>query len=190
MLADLVPYVRNSFYRVCFTAALILLFTGQKAENGRIRKFNKQLNQANDRLRDYAFELESMTEVRERNRLAREIHDILGHTLTGIIYWNKMKDIINRGGGSILIRVYRSTPDEAFDTADVQVYKGGRSFLVPAGTQVRLDPGESISIYPYLYHDFEVVPGISPVLLGEVSMCNDDENDNRFCPAGRPRGHL
>ncbi len=190
VLADLVPYVRNSFYRVCFTAALILLFTGQKAENGRIRKFNKQLNQANDRLRDYAFELERMTEVRERNRLAREIHDILGHTLTGIIYWNKMKDIINRGGGSILIRVYRSTPDEAFDTADVQVYKGGRSFLVPAGTQVRLDPGESISIYPYLYHDFEVVPGISPVLLGEVSMCNDDENDNRFCPAGRPHGHL
>ncbi len=140
VLADLVHYVRNSFYRVCFTAALILLFsfgryeilypltgriafgsyldyynqtvrsffagtesllaclnvllfvlymillfTGQKAENSRIRKLNKQLNQANGRLRDYAFELERMTEVRERNRLAREIHDTLGHTLTGII---------------------------------------------------------------------------------------------------------
>lgn len=140
VLADLVHYVRNSFYRVCFIAALILLFsfgryeilypltgrvafasyldyynqtvrsffagteslliclnvllfvlymillfTGQKAENSRIRKLNKQLNQANDRLRDYAFELERMTEVRERNRLAREIHDTLGHTLTGII---------------------------------------------------------------------------------------------------------
>lgn len=140
VLADLVHYVRNSFYRVCFTAALILLFsfgryeilypltgriafsayldyynqtvrslfagtesllnclnvllfvlfmillfTGQKAENSRIRKLNKQLGQANDRLRDYAFELERMTEVRERNRLAREIHDTLGHTLTGII---------------------------------------------------------------------------------------------------------
>lgn len=140
VLADLVHYVRNSFYRVCFTAALILLFsfgryeilypltgriafsayldyynqtvrslfagtesllnclnvllfvlfmillfTGQKAENSRIRRLNKQLGQANDRLRDYAFELERMTEVRERNRLAREIHDTLGHTLTGII---------------------------------------------------------------------------------------------------------
>lgn len=95
-------------------------------------------------------------------------------------HWNKMEDIINRGGGSILIRVYRSTPEEAFDTADVQVFKDGRTFFVPAGTQVRLDPGESISIYPYLYHDFEVVPGTGPVLLGEVSMCNDDENDNRF----------
>ena len=140
VLADLVHYVRNSVYRVCFTVALILLFsfgryeiarpltdgipfsayldyysqtvrsllagaesllvclnvllfvlfmillfTGQKAENSRIRKLNRQLNQANDRLRDYAFELERMTEVRERNRLAREIHDTLGHTLTGII---------------------------------------------------------------------------------------------------------
>ena len=64
---------------------MILLFTGQKAENSRIRKLNQQLNQANDRLRDYTFELERMTEVRERNRLAREIHDTLGHTLTGII---------------------------------------------------------------------------------------------------------
>ncbi len=68
-----------------FVLFMILLFTGQKAENSRIRKLNKQLNQANDRLRDYAFELERMTEVRERNRLAREIHDTLGHTLTGII---------------------------------------------------------------------------------------------------------
>lgn len=95
-------------------------------------------------------------------------------------HWNKMEDIINRGGGSILIRVYRSAPDETFDAADVRVCKDGRTYFVPAGTQVRLDPGESISIYPYLYHDFEVVPGTGPVLLGEVSMCNDDENDNRF----------
>lgn len=41
-------------------------------------------------------------------------------------------------------------------------------------------PGESITIYPYLYHDFTVETGTGTVLLGEVSMCNDDENDNRF----------
>ena len=64
---------------------MILLFTSQKDENERIRKLNEQLNQANDRLRDYAINMERMTEMRERNRLAREIHDTLGHTLTGII---------------------------------------------------------------------------------------------------------
>ena len=59
--------------------------SGQKEENARIRKLNEQLNQANDQLRDYAVNMERMTQMRERNRLAREIHDTLGHTLTGII---------------------------------------------------------------------------------------------------------
>ncbi len=44
-------------------------------------------------------------------------------------HWNKMENIINRGGGCVLIQVCRSMPDEAFDTADVQVYQDGRSFL-------------------------------------------------------------
>ena len=68
-----------------FVLYMILLFTSQKDENARIRKLNEQLNQANDQLRDYAVNMERMTQMRERNRLAREIHDTLGHTLTGII---------------------------------------------------------------------------------------------------------
>ena len=89
------PTIRSCFtslesLMVCFNILLfvlymILLFTSQKNENARIRKLNEQLNQANDQLRDYAVNMERMTEMRERNRLAREIHDTLGHTLTGII---------------------------------------------------------------------------------------------------------
>lgn len=93
----------------------------------------------------------------------------------------KMEDIINRGGGNVLIRVYNSTKDEDLDKVnDVHVHVDGREMVVPAGTQVRLTPGESISIYPYMYHDFEVEEGSGPVLLGEVSQCNDDNVDNRF----------
>ncbi len=33
-----------------------------------------------------------------------------------------------------------------------------------------------------LYHDFTVEPGTGPVLIGEVSQCNDDETDNHFDP--------
>ena len=81
-----------------------------------------------------------------------------------------MEDIINRGGGNVLIRVYNSTKDEDLDKVnDVHVHVDGREMVVPAGTQVRLTPGESISIYPYMYHDFEVEEGTGPVLLGEVS---------------------
>lgn len=95
-------------------------------------------------------------------------------------HWSKMEDIINRGGGNALIRVYNAAPDGGFDQTDVRISSDGREYTVPAGAQVKLTPGESITIYPYLYHDFSVEPGTGDVLLGEVSMCNDDENDNRF----------
>lgn len=95
-------------------------------------------------------------------------------------HWSKMEDIINRGGGNVLIRVYNSTPEGEYDITDVKVCMDGREYYVAPGTQIKLTPGESISIYPYLYHDFTVERGTGAVLLGEVSMCNDDENDNRF----------
>ena len=98
-------------------------------------------------------------------------------------HWSKMEDIINRGGGNVLIRVYNALPDEEIDReSPVTVHLAGCERIVPAGTQVRLTPGQSISITPYLYHDFEVEKGSGPVLLGEVSQCNDDLNDNRFNP--------
>lgn len=102
-------------------------------------------------------------------------------------HWYKTEDIINRGGGNILIRVYNSLPDEEIDyVSDVTVHTDGRTYTVPAGTQIRLTPGESIFIQQRLYHDFSVEPGTGDVLLGEVSQCNDDNIDNKFNPpAGR-----
>ena len=106
-----------------------------------------------------------------------------GQRCANHFHWSKTEDIINRGGGNVLIRVYNSLPDEEIDYAsDVQVQTDGRRYTVPAGTQVRLKPGESITIYRGLYHDFSVEEGTGPVLLGEVSQCNDDVNDNRFNP--------
>lgn len=98
-------------------------------------------------------------------------------------HWFKSEDIINRGGGTVLIRVWRSLPDEGIDrTSPVEVISDGRRYTVSAGTQVALKPGESIHIYPRLYHDFSVLPGSGNVLLGEVSQVNDDRSDNRFEP--------
>ena len=98
-------------------------------------------------------------------------------------HWNKMEDIINRGGGNLLIRVYNSLPNEEIDTVSaVTLHLDGVETVVPAGTQVKLLPGMSISIQPYLYHDFEVEPGTGAALIGEVSQCNDDNTDNRCNP--------
>ena len=98
-------------------------------------------------------------------------------------HWRKTEDIINRGGGNVLIRVYNSLPSEEIDyAAEVTVQMDGHTLRVPAGTLLRLKPGESIQIAPYLYHDFTVESGTGAVLLGEVSQCNDDHADNRFNP--------
>ena len=40
-----------------------------------------------------------------------------------------------------------------------------------------------------MYHDFSVEPGTGPVLLGEVSQCNDDNTDNRFIPHSFAAGY-
>lgn len=57
------------------------------AQRGTIEEVNllyHELQTANEQLKEYADMTERMTQTRERNRLAREIHDTLGHTLTGI----------------------------------------------------------------------------------------------------------
>ena len=98
-------------------------------------------------------------------------------------HWYKTEDIIHRGGGTVLIRVYHSLPNEELDPiSPVTLHLDGKEVTVPAGTQVELHPGESIHISRLLYHDFSVAPGTGDVLLGEVSQCNDDCSDNRFLP--------
>lgn len=50
----------------------------------KLSSVNGELQNANVRLQKYAVMKEKMGETKERNRLAREIHDTLGHTLTGL----------------------------------------------------------------------------------------------------------
>ena len=86
-----VKSVLTSMNAMVFILYVVILIQGQMRENERISCLNEQLNQANTQLqvmnvqlKEYALESEMMAETRERNRLAREIHDTLGHALTGI----------------------------------------------------------------------------------------------------------
>lgn len=101
-------------------------------------------------------------------------------------HWNKMEDIINRGGGNIEFKLYNATEDEQLADTDVEIFQDGRRYTVPAGSVITLHPGESLTLYPYYYHEFVIPQGGGSVLIGEVSMCNDDNTDNRFLePLGR-----
>ena len=109
-----------------------------------------------------------------------------GQTSPMHFHWNKMEDIINRGGGNLIFRLYNATKDGQLADTDVEINQDGRKYMVKAGSDIVLKPGESLTLYPYYYHEFVVQPGTGTVLLGEVSMCNDDNTDNRFLePLGR-----
>lgn len=93
---------------------------------------------------------------------------------------NKMEDIINRGGGNLIVEVFNATDDDQLADTDVTVFIDGHSEVVPAGTKIRLTPGESITLPQRQYHAFWAEKGFGKVLIGEVSMVNDDNVDNRF----------
>lgn len=75
----------NSMNLVVFILYMTMLIQGEYRERERIQQLNYQLEEANKKLKEYAAEAEKNAEMRERNRLAREIHDTLGHALTGIV---------------------------------------------------------------------------------------------------------
>ncbi|WP_103670352.1 sensor histidine kinase [Pseudanabaena sp. BC1403] len=66
------------------------------------RKSREELLIANKRLTEYATQIEELATVQERNRIAREIHDSLGHSLTG---FNLHLEAA--------LRLLQSEPDEA-----------------------------------------------------------------------------
>ena len=75
----------TSMNLVLFILYMTMLLQGEYRERTRIQSLNEQLELANEKLKAYAAEAERNAETRERNRLAREIHDTLGHALTGIV---------------------------------------------------------------------------------------------------------
>jgi hypothetical protein len=97
-------------------------------------------------------------------------------------HWGKMEDIINRGGGRLVLELWnaRRNTEELDETGEVSFTADGIRRTVPAGGKVVLQPGESITLPPYLYHRFYGEAGGGMVLGGEVSKVNDDARDNRF----------
>jgi D-lyxose ketol-isomerase len=99
-------------------------------------------------------------------------------------HFNKMEDIINRGGGNLILKFWKSDENEELSTDKVIVKKDGIPMTLNAGEEVSLLPGESVCIEPFVYHTFWAEK--APCMIGEVSMVNDDTNDNRFLePTGR-----
>ena len=97
----------------------------------------------------------------------------------------KAEDIINRDGGTLVLKLHKSLPDGGVDEeSPVEVPTDGVVRRLPAGGLLKLNPGESVTLLPGVWHAFWGEG--ADVLIGEVSTVNDDLTDNVFAePIGR-----
>ncbi|HBE39976.1 MAG TPA: D-lyxose/D-mannose family sugar isomerase [Bacteroidales bacterium] len=95
-------------------------------------------------------------------------------------HWAKTEDIINRGGGNLVMELYNATNDDKLSPEPVTVSIDGVLTTVEAGKPLILKPGQSVCLKSRLYHRFYGEKGSGKVLIGEVSLVNDDAKDNKF----------
>ncbi len=93
----------------------------------------------------------------------------------------KIEDIINRGGGQLIIQFYQAQGKNIDEKKDIFIYQDHKKMKIKAGGKIILNPGDSIRIPCYIYHSFWAEK--QDVLAGEVSMTNDDKHDNIFLEA-------
>ncbi|MBO9433090.1 D-lyxose/D-mannose family sugar isomerase [Ruegeria sp. R13_0] len=91
----------------------------------------------------------------------------------------KAEDIINRGGGDLVMEIYASDPDGGIDRdTPVTVPSDACPVTIQPGEHLRLKPGQSVTLMPGIWHAFWAEGG--DCLIGEVSTVNDDRTDNVF----------
>lgn len=98
-------------------------------------------------------------------------------------HWTKKEDIICREG-TLKLRFYASDENENATRGDISLLCDGQMLTLPAGGEITLTSGMSVTIPRRVYHAFWAENG--DAVVGEVSQVNDDKADNRFLqPAGR-----
>jgi D-lyxose ketol-isomerase len=91
----------------------------------------------------------------------------------------KTEDIINRGGGTLCFTLHMAAQDgRSFSPDDFSVWSDGMQLGCRSGETLRLEPGQSLTLSPLLYHSFWADG--DDVMVGEVSTVNDDVGDNVF----------
>ena len=92
----------------------------------------------------------------------------------------KTEDIINRAHGVLQVFLWQVDPKTGEVTdEDVKVYMDGVLRTFKPGEEILIQPGNSISLAPYIAHIFGPQPG-KDLVVGEVSAINDDNTDNYF----------
>jgi D-lyxose ketol-isomerase len=127
------------------------------------------------------FTLRNGGSPRDQKPYAEKIMLVRENQVTPLhFHYLKVEDIINRGGGNLILRLFGSTEDEKLSELPLAVEIDGILHKVEPGEEIRLRPGQSIFFEQRVYHDFYAEKSKGSVLVGEVSSINDDLDDNRF----------
>lgn len=65
-------------------ASILYLFRSVQREKEEVKKLNEELKASNIKLQEYSLKVEELTVAKERTRMAQELHDSLGHSLTAL----------------------------------------------------------------------------------------------------------
>jgi len=127
------------------------------------------------------FTLRNGGSPRDQKPYAEKIMLVRENQLTPLhFHYLKVEDIINRGGGNLIVRLFESSADERLSDRLLTAEIDGIRHKVEPGEEIRLRPGQSIFFEQRVYHDFYAEQNKGSVLVGEVSSINDDLDDNRF----------
>ncbi|MFL0252609.1 sensor histidine kinase [Clostridium neuense] len=100
--------LQEIFFKYLNIIVVIFVIRSMFIEKMKTEKLNKELNDANLKLKEYSSKIEELTAQRERKRIAQELHDSIGHSLIALnmnleyaenvvdIKPEKAKEVINK----------------------------------------------------------------------------------------------
>lgn len=83
-IQEIAPSFASLLAAIIFVVAFTQITVSEQNARLEVERLAKELSQANQQLREYAMRAEELAAAEERNRIAREIHDGLGHYLTAL----------------------------------------------------------------------------------------------------------
>lgn len=140
-------------------------------EKNKIDELYKKLLNAHQQLQQYADRIKALTVIEERNRIARDLHDTLGHDLTGLIMQLEMTSSVledDVGAAKELMQQSKRTSRESLKKVrqiveafkeDNKIYTNldeihrlVHDFASKTGATIHLNiTGEKISLLPEVY---------------------------------------
>jgi signal transduction histidine kinase len=129
----------------------------------RERESREKLTIANNKLKDYALRVENQATLEERNRIAREIHDSLGHSLTALNLQLETS-----------LKLWQSNPERAYTFLDRAKELGSKALhdVRQSVSAMRYNPLEEKSLQEaigIIVQDFQNSTSVTPICEIQIS---------------------